>query len=80
MFRLPLKLEAGEAWADVEATTLDDEALDAAFRRGEGEGGGFTLWTRARVYFPAVYDCYQWAASVSRHPDGQPTDPVGGDG
>ena len=70
----------GETWADVEAHTLTDEQLDARFDHGYGgtEGAPFTLWTKKRVYFPGQYDGAEWVASVARHPDGKPTDHVGG--
>ena len=71
---------AGEEWADVEATTLTDEELDLPFNDGFGgtEGLPFTLWTHARVYFPWQYDGSEGCTSVARHPDGLPTEHVGG--
>jgi hypothetical protein len=70
----------GETWADVESCTLTDEQLDADFNDsfGSAEGEAFTLWTKSRVYFPAVYDGSEWVTSVSRNPDGIPTAHVGG--
>jgi hypothetical protein len=72
--------EHGESWGDVEACTLDDAALDVVFYAGMGGIGGepFTLWTRARVYFPATYDGGEWVASVPRHPCSEATKHVGG--
>lgn len=69
----------GENWSDVEAITLSAHELDIAFDNGYGhtEGIPFTLWTVRRVYFPVVYDGAEWCESVSRRPDGQPTDHVG---
>lgn len=70
----------GESWGDVESHTLTDEQLDRCFDDGYGieEGDAFTLWTKNRVYFPAVYDGSEWVASVARHPDGKATAHVGG--
>lgn len=45
---------------------------------GSSEGCPFTVWTEKRVYFPAVYAGMEWVASVSRHPDGIPTNHIGG--
>lgn len=72
--------EQGETWADVEACTLSEAALDAVFDDGYGvpKGQPFTVWTPKRVYFPAQYDGREWVASVARHPDGQPTEHIGG--
>lgn len=72
--------EHGESWGDVEACTLDSAALDVAFDVGSGSvrGPPFTLWTRARVYFPACCNGEEWAASVPRHPCGEATEHVGG--
>jgi hypothetical protein len=41
-------------------------------------GTEFTMWTKARVYFPVMYDGSEWCSSVSRNPDGIPTDHIGG--
>ena len=70
----------GETWADVVACTLDDAELDRRFDADFGgiNGAPFTLWTTARVYFPGCYDGGEWAASVPRHPCGEPTEHVGG--
>lgn len=70
----------GDTWADVVQYTLTDEELDVEFDDGWGgtEGKPFTLWTKRRVYFPVMYDGAEWCGSVSRNPDGQPTDHVGG--
>lgn len=72
--------EAGETWDDVEATTLTLQQLAAEFDDGYGiaEGCPFTIWTKSRVYFPAVYDGAEWVACVSRNPDGNPTNHIGG--
>jgi hypothetical protein len=69
-----------ESWADVEGCTLDDAALDVAFDAlsGRPEGEHFTLWTRARVYFPACYDGAEWVAAGPRHPCEEATEHVGG--
>jgi len=70
----------GETWADVEARAITEEQLDARFDWGYGSSNGasFTVWTKNRVYFPAVYDGAEWAESVARNPDGKATDHVGG--
>jgi hypothetical protein len=72
--------EHDETWADVVATTLTEQQLEAVFNDGYGgtDGAPFTLWTAKRVYFPACYDGLEWVASVARHPDSVPTDHVGG--
>ena len=71
----------GETWGDVEACTLDDKGLDVSFYPGYGgsKGKWFTLWTRARVYFPAVYDGSEWVESVPRNPCDEAKRHVGGE-
>lgn len=73
--------ENGENWQDVVSHTLSDSDLHLPFDTGFGGsyGKSFTLWTRNRAYFPAVYDGLEWVESVSRHPDGAPTRHVGGE-
>lgn len=70
----------GESWADVVSVAPLDVELDVEFDDDFGgpEGRPFTVWTSSRVYFPAQYDGAEWVASVSRHPDGVPTNHVGG--
>lgn len=70
----------GDSWNNVESCTLKPAELDHAFDDGYGceEGTTFSVWTGSRVYFPACYDGSEWAASVSRNPDGKPTDHIGG--
>lgn len=70
----------GEWWDDIEASTLTDEQLDTEFDRGYGstEGVPFTVWTKNSVYFPWCYDGAEGVARVARHPDGQPTEHIGG--
>lgn len=75
-------LEAhGESPDDIEATTLTDRDLDAEWDNGYvngGEGVPFTVWTKARVYFPArSYDGEESVESVARHPDGKRTLHIG---
>lgn len=72
--------ERGETFADLESITLTDAELDAEFDAGYGgtEGKPFTAWTAKTVYFPICYDGAEWVGSVSRHPDGKPTDHQGG--
>ena len=68
-----------EDWSDIEAITLTDEQLDKKFDSGYGghEGDPFTVWTKNNVYFPIVYDGAEWVGTVSRNPDGKPTDHQG---
>ena len=70
----------GETWADVVRCSLNDAGLDRRFDCGFGgvQGAPFTLWTTARVYFPAAYESCEWVASVPRHPCGEATEHVGG--
>ena len=70
----------GEDGTDVVGCTLSDEALDTEFdeESGGAEGEAFTLWTAARVYFPATYDGGEWAESVPRNPCNEATEHVGG--
>jgi hypothetical protein len=69
----------GETWDDVMSHTMTEEELDQLFDTGFGEKNGipFTLWTHARVYFPASYDGAEWVASVARHPDRVATEHIG---
>jgi hypothetical protein len=71
----------GETFQDVVSCTLTEEQLLKEFDPGFGgqEGLSFTLWTSNRVYFPVVYDGAEWVCSVSRNPDGKPTQHVGGE-
>ena len=64
--------EKDETWKDVEYCTLTEEQLDKEFDSGYGcsLGTPFTMWTKNRVYFPAVYDENEWVASVPRNPNG----------
>ena len=70
----------GETFQDVVSCTLTEEQLlkefDCSF--GASQGLSFTLWTSNRVYFPVVYDGAEWVRSVSRNPNGKPTEHVGG--
>lgn len=67
-----------DSWDEVDGCTLREDQLDVVFDAELGEGESFTLWTRKRVYFPGGYDGRQWVVSVSRHPDGVPTDNLQG--
>jgi hypothetical protein len=69
----------GESFTDIEFSTLTDKQLDNRFCDGLGEyeDTPFTVWTKNRVYFPACYDGSSWVASVSRNPDGKPTEHIG---
>ncbi len=73
-------LRRSDDWSCVVDCTLTKNELDQKFDNGFGltEGKPFTLWTTYYVYFPVNYDGAEWCASVSRNPDGQPTDHVGG--
>lgn len=62
--------EHGESWADIEASTLTEAQLLQPLT----VDCPFTIWTAKRVYFPWEYDGDQWVGSVSRQPDGIPTD------
>jgi hypothetical protein len=72
--------EHGETWSDIESCTLTESEMDEVFHHGYGsiEGKSFTLWTHNRVYFPICYDGAEWVDSVSRSPDGKPTEHMGG--
>lgn len=69
--------DRGDSWANIVGAVGD---LDVPFDNGFGctEGPAFTVWTDDFVYFPACYDGAEWVASVSRNPDGRPTNHVGG--
>ena len=64
-----------------EAIYPKDLDLDKVFDSGYGgsEGEPFTLWTKDRVYFPAVYDGSEWVASVPRNPCDIATVHIGGE-
>ena len=70
----------GESFDDVESNTLTDDEMLIQFNNGYGstEGKPFTVWTKNTVYFPICYDGSEWVGSVSRNPDGKPTDHQGG--
>jgi hypothetical protein len=70
----------GETFSDIVSITLTDDELDEKFDSGFGsmEGKPFTAWTNNTVYFPLVYDGAEWVGSVSRNPDGKPTEHQGG--
>ena len=70
--------ENGETWADVEANTMSEEDMAREFCDIKHESCPFTVWTKLHVYFPARYDSHEWAEFISRHPDGKPTEHVGG--
>jgi hypothetical protein len=73
--------KVNDSWDNVVSCTLTEEELCEQFDEGFGgrEGKSFTVWTKTRVYFPAIYDGREWVESVSRNPDGNPTHHVGGD-
>ena len=73
--------ERGETFADLVSITLSEEELDRKFDADEYgglEGTPFTAWTERTVYFPLSYDGSEFVGSVSRHPDGKPTEHQGG--
>lgn len=73
-------LKHSDCWAYVVSSTLTGDQLEKSFDCGFGleEGEPFTVWTEKRVYFPVCYDGAEWCGSVSRHPDGNPTEHQGG--
>lgn len=60
-------------------TFTNESFLDEDFNEGLGgiRGRRFTVWTKDRVYFPIVYDGAESCRSVSRNPDGLPTEHIG---
>lgn len=72
--------ERDETLADLESNTLSDADMLKEFNSGCcGTGGApFTAWTAKTVYFPICHDGAEWVGSVSRHPDGKPTEHQGG--
>lgn len=70
----------GESLSDIVSSTMTEAEMDEPFDSGYGftEGIPFTVWTERRVYFPLYYDGAEWVGSVSRHPDGEPTEHQGG--
>lgn len=69
-----------ETLADLEANTLTKAEMEKDFDSGFGgiEGAPFTAWSANTVYFPVKYDGAEWVGSVSRNPDGEPTQHQGG--
>ena len=72
--------ERGESFSDLESNTLTEDDLVQEFDNSFGgvEGKPFTAWSAKTVYFPICYDGAEWVGSVSRHPDGKPTEHQGG--
>ena len=64
-----------ESFDNVVSSTITDEKLDENY---VGRGNDYTIWTRHRVYFPAIHDGVVWCTSVSRKPDDVSTLHVGG--
>ena len=66
-----------DPWECVESIAGED-VLDVEFDDGFGpiEGEPFTIWTASRVYFPTSNDGAEYCRSVSRHPDGKPTEHI----
>ena len=61
--------------------TLDD-IVESRGREGWMDivrgGVPFTAWTKDRVWFPAMYDGNEWAASAPRNPCDEITKHIGG--
>ena len=72
--------ERGESLDDIESNTMTDEEMNKEFDSGFVglEWIPFTVWTARTVYFPIGYDGAEWVGSVSRNPDGKPTEHQGG--
>lgn len=62
------------------AVAPSESALDVGFDGGYGgsEGAPVLIWTKARVYFPVVYDGAEWMGSAPRNPTPEGQDHVGG--
>jgi len=58
--------------------TWDDVVHHTPLERDEVPSMAWTLWTHNRVYFPAMYNSYNWVKSVPRDPCNLVTQPVGG--
>lgn len=69
----------GETLADLVSNTLTSEEMAIEFYNdfGSEPAKPFTAWTNNNVYFPLSYDGAQSVGSVSRHPDGKPTEHQG---
>ena len=66
----------GDSWENVVSCAPSEEKICEMFEIYDGyicDPNPFTLWTETRVYFPAWYDSQFWVESVSREPDGKPT-------
>jgi len=72
--------ERGETFDNIVANTLSDVDMNDEFDDGFGgiNGCPFTVWTNNTVYFPVHHSGSEWVGSVSRHPDGKPTQHQGG--
>lgn len=70
----------GETLADLESSTFPAQDMEKEFDAESGHihGQPFTAWTAKTVYFPVGHDGIEWVGSVSRHPDGKPTEHQGG--
>ena len=73
-------IENNDSFANIESSTMTDQEMNEEFDNGYGgtEGKPFTLWTKEFVYFPICYDGAEWVGSVSRNPNGRPTEHKGG--
>jgi hypothetical protein len=73
-----LNEEAGDD--KIIACTLTEEELAVDFDDGYGgaEGKCFTAWGEKYVYFPVVYDGYEWVGKAPRNPCDEATEHMGG--
>jgi hypothetical protein len=74
-------IDCGETMGDIVSyAPVDGKWLDYYFDDDSKqiEGESFTVWTKKRVYFPVQYNGSEWVESVSRIPDGKPTNHIGG--
>jgi hypothetical protein len=70
--------EQGDSMENLLDHTLSTENMIKEFNsENSWIGVPFTIWTHSRVYFPVTYDGYTWVGSVSRYPDGKPTEHMG---
>jgi hypothetical protein len=70
----------GDSFENVVSNTMTKQEMNEEFDNEYGgtEGNPFTLWTKEFVYFPICYDGAEWVGSVSRNPNGRPTEHKGG--
>lgn len=63
------------------AVAPDEAAFDVEFDRGYGlsKGPPVLAWTLEYVYFPVVYDGYEWLGHAPRNPQPEGQAHVGGE-